>query len=589
MKKLNARTSVALQVIIPMVAVSVMIFSAIVLITHKINNSNAELIAQLRAKEMNSILTQLVRESVSAEPDAEHYDFLHKFISTNKLGEFGYFYIMDSGGNLLYHINQEMVGKSLINFDFIQEMLKKKTGSITYDFSGKTKVVNYSFFPEKNWILAAGYEVNELFAPFRAVEYKIVFLSIGGLFVLIVVLAAVMKYFQKNIRRLLDSFMEVAKGNLRFNSGSSVIESACSDKINCAAPECSAYGIKGVPCYLTVGSEAPKLGMEVECTKILNKTFKTCDECSFYNSEIKSVNEFNRLNQFNSAMLIKLSKSIMSIKATADKLARGSGTLSASTEQLGANVTQQNQEIGQITSAIKQINAGVEDVADKVTQTERLANESRMFAERSETRTIEGEKMISGIVESSESLIKNIDTLKSNSESMYNILELINDIADQTNLLSLNAAIEAARAGEAGRGFAVVADEVRKLAERTVNSVKEISNIINQNNKQVDNAVKNVESNITLISGVSEFMTNLKELSGQTKNNSIATSDNISQVVSAIQEQAAAINQMDEAIRNVSIGINEISQATDLLAEMSVALRSDGNTLENEAGRYTYS
>ncbi|MCD8568772.1 MAG: methyl-accepting chemotaxis protein, partial [Geovibrio sp.] len=151
-------------------------------------------------------------------------------------------------------------------------------------------------------------------------------------------------------------------------------------------------------------------------------------------------------------------------------------------------------------------------------------------------------------------------------------------------------AIEASRSEGRRESFAVVADEVRKLAERTVNSVKEISNIINQNNKQVDNAVKNVESNITLISGVSEFYDKPEgTFGGRQKNNSIATSDNISQVVSAIQEQAAAINQMDEAIRNVSIGINEISQATDLLAEMSVALRNDGNTLEHEAGRYTYS
>jgi methyl-accepting chemotaxis protein len=589
MSNFTRRISVSTQLLLPITLISVIIFAVIILMTRHYNNINAEGIAQMRSAEMNKILKYYVSEVLRNDhTESEIYSQITSFVDSNKLGENGYFFILDEKGNVLFHINQKLIGTSIAQYDFIQTMLNEKTGSITYDFSGKTKVVNYSAMPEKKWILAAGYEVNELFSSFRMVERNILFISMGGLLVLLLTTFLTVRLFKASIEKMLGSFVSVAKGDLHYE-GTSGFSACCSDHMHCNDKTCSAYGVQGEPCYLTVGSEAPNFGMEVQCIKIKNKEFKSCEECGYFKKELRSDNEFSRLTQYNSAMIIKLARSLKNIKETADKLSLGSSTLSSSTEELGANITQQNQEVSQISTAMHQINAGVEDVAVKVTETENLAKQSREYAENSENKTQEGEKIIGEMVVSSKSLIDNINTLKSNSESMYDILGLINDIADQTNLLSLNAAIEAARAGDAGRGFAVVADEVRKLAERTVSSVKEISDIINQNNRQVESAVKNVEQNINMISGVSEFMGDLKEMAQLTKNNSILTSDNISQVVSAVQEQAAAIAQMESAIQNVSVGIQEITQATSVLAEMSTELRTDGTVLEEETGRYRYS
>ncbi|MGE4268101.1 MAG: methyl-accepting chemotaxis protein [Deferribacterales bacterium] len=589
MSSFTRRISVSAQLLLPITLISIVIFAVIILMTRHYNNINAEGIAQMRSAEMNRILEYYVKEVLASDvTESTKYSQISRFVDSNKLGENGYFFILDEKGSVLFHVNHQLIGTSIANYDFIKTMLENKNGSITYDFNGKTKVVDYSDLPDNKWILAAGYEVNELFASFRMVERNIVFISIGGLVVLLLSTALTVRLFKANIEKMLSSFVSVAKGDLKY-TGTHGFSACCSDHMHCDDKNCSAYGVQGEPCYLTVGSEAPNFGMEIQCEKLKNGELKSCEDCGYYSKELKSNNEFSRLTQYNSAMVIKLARSIKSIRETADKLNLGSTTLSSSTEELGANITQQNQEVSQISTAMHQINAGVEDVAVKVTETENLAKQSREYAENSEHKTQEGEKLAGEMVLSSKSLIDNINTLKSNSESMYDILGLINDIADQTNLLSLNAAIEAARAGEAGRGFAVVADEVRKLAERTVSSVKEISDIINQNNKQVESAVKNVEKNINMISGISDFMGNLKEMAQLTKNNSILTSDNISQVVSAVQQQAAAISQMEQAIQNVSVGIDEITQATSVLAEMSTELSTDGHVLEEETGRYKYS
>lgn len=163
-----------------------------------------------------------------------------------------------------------------------------------------------------------------------------------------------------------------------------------------------------------------------------------------------------------------------------------------------------------------------------------------------------------------ESVVNGINLIAESSEKIGGIVDVISDIADQTNLLSLNASIEAARAGEHGRGFAVVADEVSKLADRSAASTKEISALIKESGKSVNDGVRTAKGSQMVME--------------QIRAASLRVNEMISGLSDAMTQQVSAIEQLAKALQNISEKSQSISAATN---EQAINARQVAKAVEN--------
>jgi methyl-accepting chemotaxis protein len=297
--------------------------------------------------------------------------------------------------------------------------------------------------------------------------------------------------------------------------------------------------------------------------------------------------EAGRLLAAMAKMQDKLRDTLQQISGSATQLASAAEELNSVTDESARGLTQQNNEIEQAATAVNEMTSAVEEVARNAVSTSEASKNATTSAGDGRDlvqETVSAIERMSADVQSTATLIGD---LANESRDIGKVLDVIRGLADQTNLLALNAAIEAARAGEAGRGFAVVADEVRALAHRTQQSTSEIERMIGSIQSGTEHAVDSMrnsteraESTLNIARGAG--------MSLDTINSAIVEINERNLVIaSAAEEQAQVAREVDRNLVNIrdlsvqsATGANQTSAASNELSRLAL-------DLNNMVGRFS--
>ncbi|MCS6263988.1 MAG: DUF3365 domain-containing protein [Nitrospira sp.] len=290
--------------------------------------------------------------------------------------------------------------------------------------------------------------------------------------------------------------------------------------------------------------------------------------------------EIAHMGKYFNEFIEKLQNMIKKVAHVTDKVASASVELSATAEEISKGTDTLTSRASQTAAAVEEMNATVGQVAQNSGKAASLAQDTVKTAQEGGTvvsSTISGMQQLSEAVSNSATIISD---LGKSSDQIGEIVRTIEDIADQTNLLALNAAIEAARAGEQGRGFAVVADEVRKLAERTTKATKEIGDMIRQIQHDTRGAVDSMQQGTQKVTAGVDLVNKTGEALSQIVRMVSESADMIRQIAVASEQQSVATQQIASDIENVakvtkesSSGAHESAKASQDLSQLAVELQ----------------
>ncbi|AVO61969.1 methyl-accepting chemotaxis protein [Pseudomonas chlororaphis] len=288
---------------------------------------------------------------------------------------------------------------------------------------------------------------------------------------------------------------------------------------------------------------------------------------------------FNQMGQALSTMVEHIRKAAEEVNGRAQALSGLSGGAYEGMEQ-------QSGEISSMAGAVEEFSATSLNIADNMGNTERLAQENAQQTRIGRTSMEEASASLEQIAGALNSTATVINTLGQRSEEIGGIVGVITAIADQTNLLALNAAIEAARAGEQGRGFAVVADEVRNLASRTREATDEISGMINSIQQETGNAIATMEQgNVLMQEGLSRNA-NVASALARIDEQSRSAGQQFAAITTATQEQSSTATLLSSNLQSIALANSEQREVVSNLAITAKELEKLAADLRQEVDRF---
>ena len=491
---------------------------------------------------------------------------LTKTIGAMRLGDSGRFILIEHTGRLICSPQTpDLVGK-VIGKDFRHEALERLQNSpdglyrITI---GKTDVMAMSITTPFGWKMAFVEDVAEIYSSADEAMLTIAVVSLIITLAMIVLGLVLVRSITRPLDLLVGYANEVAGGRLEAQVDSrhffgelGRLYHALEDMLN------------NLRKFISESRQQTEEAQKQ--TDIAKKAVEDAEEARKRAENAKREGMFNAANQLAGAVGI--------ISSTSTQLAR-------QVEESTSGAEQQAHRAMETATAMNEMNATVLEVAKNAGEAAEMSANMRHCADEGAEIVRQVVKGIEDVQSISLTLKEDMAQLGENARSITQIMSVISDIADQTNLLALNAAIEAARAGEAGRGFAVVADEVRKLAEKTMAATTEVDKTMGgiqrdavTNMKNVDEAVSNINHVTELARASGDHLADIVSLSTE-------AADMVRLIASASEEQSATSAQINGAVEEVNHISKELVDAMSQATESTQALTEELRELQKVADR----
>ncbi|WP_010098512.1 methyl-accepting chemotaxis protein [Ornithinibacillus scapharcae] len=475
-------------------------------------------------------------------------DQLPQIMQSYKMGENGYTFLLSKDGTILYHPNSEIILEQKLQAlsgeigTIGSNMVAGETGLELANVEGNLQYIGYSPVPTTSWSVGTALPEEEALNSLSSFTKIMVVLFSLSTIIMIVLVFFLLRYMLKEIPRVTGVMAELAQGNLS------------------------------------------EVSLQ---TKSIDEMGKLLTSTNQLNTKLRDiVSQISEVSETVSSHSEELSQSTNEVKTGSEQVAVTMQELSAGTETQAHSVSNLANVMSTFATKVQVANDHGETIRDNSKEVQHMTDEGSQLMVKSTEQMEKIDQIVQDAVEK-------MQGLDNKTQQISNLVTVIKDVADQTNLLALNAAIEAARAGEHGKGFAVVADEVRKLAEQVSNSVSGITDIVetiqtetshvseslhvgyqevqqgtaqieatNQTFGHINEAIVDMVYSITTISeNLSEIAANTQEMTGS-----------IEEIASISEESAAGIEQTAASSQQTSSIMEEVSGSSEQLALLAEKL-----------------